>query len=148
MKNESPLLSVLVRRGTISDVQADKVLSLHELIVQNELTVAEATRELRQYLGDETVAPFEDAPPRAQIRLGEILLAASMVSSSDLIAAIEKGRAERLRFGEVLVRDFGFSQERLNQALSVQTQIKNEFISLYDGVQMLSIKAERVNIFK
>ena len=136
LKNESPLLFVLVKRGTISDVQADKVLSLHQLLSQNLLSIVEATIELRRFVGAGAIAVEDDLAPRTHIRLGEILLAANLVSSADLIASIEKGRSEKGRFGAILVRDFGFAQERLNQALSVQTQINNEFISLYDGVQM------------
>jgi hypothetical protein len=135
LKDESPLLSVLVRRNTISDRVADEILSVHEKLLLKEVTFEQAVDLLRK--GAQPSELKEGMPEFQPLRLGEILMAADLVTSVDLIAAIEKGRTEKKRFGAILVRDYGMNEDVLHRALFIQTQINSEYISVFDGIQGL-----------
>jgi hypothetical protein len=149
--NRLPFLAALMQRQALSGPTADYALTLQHAILRGELSFNDAVELLRKHnhKDDETVkgARFRsqsrplDVPVTSStkgIRLGELLVAARLITSVQLIAAVEQGRTRGQLVGEVLVEEGALSPEALETALSVQSKIDNGELSVEEGVNALS----------
>ncbi len=138
LRDKQPLIFILLKRGAISDLSADKILAVHERVMRDELSLEEAIKLLRK---SEVSAGYlvtdNRGGAKSELKLSEILIGAELVAPDHLIAAIEKGYAENIPFGKILVRDYGLPEPTLVQAEFVQTLINKNFVTVYDGIQRL-----------
>jgi hypothetical protein len=138
-RDETPLLVVLMQRGTITDLLAEQILSMQGRILNGELSLDDAAVKLKSNghsASDSSGEASNELKPRV-LRLGEILMAAELVTSTELVAAVEVARVEKVPFGKLLIRDTSLSEHVLEQAAFVQKQINGNFVTVYDGVQSL-----------
>ena len=117
LKKTLPILNVLVRRNSLSDLDANTVLSMHEQVVRGECTLEQAASRLRHDRASRGQDSRNLSEVNKPLRLGEILIAADLVTAADLIGAVEKGRSENVRFGQILIREFSLSEDVLQHAL-------------------------------
>ncbi len=148
--NRLPFLAALVQRQALSGPTADYALTLQHTILRGELSFNDAVELLRKHnhQDDEAVRgerlrglsarEVPGALSTKGIRLGELLVAARLITSVQLIAAVEKGRTRGQLVGEVLVEDGALSEEALERTLSVQSQIDNGELSVEEGVNELN----------
>lgn len=72
------------------------------------------------------------------IKIGQLLLGAGLLSGADLAEALEIAKESGQLIGRVLVMSGFVSDEQLKAGLSVQERIRNNQLSLDDGIKELS----------
>lgn len=72
------------------------------------------------------------------IKIGQLLLGAGLLSGADLAEALEIAKESGQLIGRVLVMSGFVSDEQLKAGLSVQEKIRNNQLSLDDGIRALS----------
>ncbi|HEY9730823.1 MAG TPA: hypothetical protein V6C89_02860 [Drouetiella sp.] len=144
-----PFLSALVQRNVITTDTADYVLSMQEKVLLNEMSFEEAVDLLsRCKKPDGKVAKPEALrkPVTREIetfkgsRLGELLVASTIITPLQLISAIEEGRRKGKLTGEVLVSQGSLTEGDLKRVLNAQGRIENGTLSFADAVGKLDPK--------
>jgi len=147
--NRLPFLAALVQRQAVTGAHADYALTLQHLILRGSISFDRAVELLKKHkksdaasIGSKDDSAAEEAtlpefPVPKGIRLGELLVAAALVTSVQLIAAVEKGRIRGQLVGEILVDDGALSADALEHALTVQKKIDNGIVSIEEGVTEL-----------
>ncbi len=140
-----PFLSVLVQRQVMTADTADYVLSIQEMILQDLMSFEEAVDLLsRCKKPDGSLARPEAAkkPVTREIefkegRLGELLVASTIITPLQLISAVEEGRRKGILFGEMLVLQGSLSEVDLKRALNAQGRIENGNLTFAEAVGKL-----------
>jgi len=144
-----PFLSALVQRNVITADVADYVLSIQEKVLLNDMSYEEAIDLLsRCKKPDGKVAKPEALrkPVTREIetfkgsRLGELLVASTIVTPLQLISAIEEGRRKGKLTGEVLISQGSLTEVDLKRVLNAQGRIENGTLSFADAVGKLDPK--------
>lgn len=139
-----PLGRVLVIRKVIPEAVAYAALSAQIYIKEGKITSQKAIEALKhaasnrlsmdvslQELGHISTARMEP------LRLGELLVAADLVSEIDLLSAVEKRLGTDLPIGQILLRHNLVSPGLLNKALALQDMANNEGKNPYEIVALL-----------
>jgi hypothetical protein len=71
------------------------------------------------------------------IRLGELLMLASLVSEIDLLSAVERGMLDEQPIGQVLVRVGLITEQTLEQALQLQNLVTRAQLRPLDAAEVL-----------
>jgi len=71
------------------------------------------------------------------LRIGELLTSAGLVTEGDKMSAIEQGLVSKLPIGQVLLRQGLISQALLNDTLKVQELVNNNVISPQQATELL-----------
>ncbi len=144
-----PFLSALVQRNVITAGTADYVLSIQEKVLLNEMSFEEAIDLLsRCKKPDGKVAKPEALrrPVTREIetfkgsRLGELLVASTIVTPLQLISAVEEGRRKGKLTGEVLISQGSLTEIDLKRVLNAQGRIENGTLSFSEAVGKLDPK--------
>lgn len=101
-----------IKEGKITSQKAIEAL---RLTVQKQLSLDSALKELG-YMPTSRMEPF---------RLGELLVAADLVSEIDLLSAVEKRLGEDLPIGQILLRHNLITNGLLQKALKLQDLVNN-----------------------
>lgn len=144
-----PFLSALVQRNVLTTEVADYVLSIQEKVLLNEMSFEEAIDLLsRCKKPDGKVAKPEALrrPVTREIetfkgsRLGELLVASTIVTPLQLISAVEEGRRKGKLTGEVLISQGSLTEVDLKRVLNAQGRIENGTLSFAEAVGKLDPK--------
>lgn len=144
-----PFLSVLVQRMVITADTADYVLSIQEKVLLGEMSFEEAVDLLsRCTKPDGNIAKPEAAkkPPTREIetfkgsRLGELLVASTIVTPLQLISAVEEGRRKGKLTGEVLISQGSLTEVDLKRVLNAQGRIAQGTLTFEEAVGKLDPK--------
>ena len=143
--HQLPIIQVLIKRKAISDLVGDVVLVIERLLAQDALSYDQAVQTIRvsnrQQVGaDEALQMLgHNSKLSKDLRLGELLMAASILTATDLLGAVERAGYEKRFMGELLVEKGLLNDELLQTALIIQRRINDELIGPADGVAQLSI---------
>lgn len=144
-----PFLSALVQRNVLTADTADYVLSIQEKVLLNEMSYEEAIDLLgRCKKPDGKVAKPESLrrPVTREIetfkgsRLGELLVASTIVTPLQLISAVEEGRRRGKLTGEVLISQGSLTEVDLKRVLNAQGRIENGTLSFAEAIGKLDPK--------
>lgn len=144
-----PFLSALVQRNVLTADTADYVLTIQEKVLLNEMSHEEAIDLLsRCKKPDGKVAKPEALrrPVTREIetfkgsRLGELLVASTIVTPLQLISAVEEGRRRGKLTGEVLISQGSLTEVDLKRVLNAQGRIENGTLSFAEAVGKLDPK--------
>lgn len=139
-----PLGRVLVIRKVIPEAVAYAALSAQIYIREGRITSQQAIEGLR--LASEKMIPLEQALQQLRfipytrlepLRLGELLVAADLVSEIDLLSAVEKRLGTDLPIGQILLRHNLITPGLLRKALSLQDLANNQGKNPAEIVSML-----------
>lgn len=127
-----PLGRVLVIRNVVPEAVAYAALSAQTYIKEGKITSQQAIEALRlaaqKHLSMESALKELGYMPQARMepfRLGELLVAADVVSEIDLLSAVEKRLGEDLPIGQILLRHNLISKSLLKKALKLQDLVNN-----------------------
>ncbi|MBS2002474.1 MAG: hypothetical protein JST44_13270 [Cyanobacteria bacterium SZAS LIN-5] len=144
-----PYLSALVQRNVVTMETADYLLSMQEKVLLSEVSFEEAVDLLsRCKKPDGKVANPEALrkPVTREIetfkgsRLGELLVASTMITPLQLISAVEEGRRRGKLTGEVLVSQGSLTEGDLKRVLNAQGRIENGSLSFAEAIGKLDPK--------
>jgi hypothetical protein len=114
---------VLLRDGKITREQAVAGLKAS---AKKQQTMEESLEEVGAYAADEN-----------QVKLGELLAAARLVSESDKVAAVEVGLERKQPVGKVLVESGVIPQRVLDDCLKLQKLVSNGSLTLSEAAEAL-----------
>lgn len=119
-----PFVATLVQRRALTDVMADYVLTVHAMMREGSINFDRAVELLtvQKPLGGRTTQEME-IPVTKGVRIGELLVAAQLITSVQLISGVERARLLDKRIGEVLVEEGTLPVGALNMALETQKRI-------------------------
>jgi hypothetical protein len=146
---QMPYLSALVQRNVLTIDTADYVLSMQEKVLLSEMSFEEAVDLLsRCKKPDGKVAKPEalQKPVTREIetfkgsRLGELLVASTIITPLQLISALEESRRRGKLTGEVLVSQGSLTEGDLKRVLNAQGRIENGSLSFAEAVGKLDPK--------
>ncbi|CAN5270571.1 hypothetical protein BH10CYA1_BH10CYA1_36690 [soil metagenome] len=146
---QMPFLSALVQRNVLTADTADYLLSIQEKVLLNDMSFEEAIDLLsRCKKPDGKVAKPEALrrPVTREIetfkgsRLGELLVASTIVTPLQLISAVEEGRRRGKLTGEVLISQGSLSEVDLKRVLNAQGRIENGTLSFTEAIGKLDPK--------
>lgn len=127
-----PLGRVLVIRNVIPEAVAYAALSAHMYLKEGKITAQQAIEGLKlsaqRHISMDHALKELTFMPRARmepLRLGELLVAADLVSEIDLLSAVEKRLGEDLPIGQILLRHNLISNSLLQKALKLQDMVNN-----------------------
>jgi hypothetical protein len=143
-----PFLSVLVQRQVMTADTADYVLSIQQMVLQDGMSFEEAVDLLsRCKKPDGSLARPEAAkkPVTREIkfkggRLGELLVASTIITPLQLIAGVEEGRRKGKLTGEALVMQGSLTEVDLKRALNAQGRIESGNLTFAEAVGKLDPK--------
>jgi len=129
-----PLGRMLVLQKTISNELLTTALDLQVRVRDEMLSREEAIATLRTQAGlapldpaeiesaaaKPPAAPHQDAPRKKGVRLGELMVMASVLTETDVMNALEWGLVNHQTIGQVLITQKLVSQELLDAALELQ----------------------------
>ncbi|HEY9678736.1 MAG TPA: hypothetical protein V6C76_12055 [Drouetiella sp.] len=144
-----PFLSTLVQRNALTADAADYVLSIQEKLLLQEIAYEEAIEFLsRCEKPDGKIAKPEVAsrPVTKEIevfkgsRLGELLVASTIITPLQLVSALEEGRRKGKLTGEVLISQGSLSEVDLKRVLNAQGRVENGSLTFDEAVGKLDPK--------
>lgn len=124
-----PLGRILVLNGSLPDGLLRFALELQVRVRDGMMTRAEAIDALRaeaaklgsvNAAGDFTTPTLMRSPSQKQLRLGELLVVAGLITETDVMSCLELGLMTERPIGEVMVDQGYVSPDMLNIALAVQ----------------------------
>lgn len=121
-----PLARVLVLKGIINNLVAYVALTSQQMLRDNKLTreqaiqAVQAARASRATIEDAYLMGYLRMRPSNHIRLGELLVRASLVDDDEVVLAVEQSIKQGLTLGEVLLGRGAISEECLTRALEAQ----------------------------
>jgi len=144
-----PLGRVLILLDRMNEPGLDAALKLQRQIRLGQMAPEEGAIQLRETLlltpttfGDE----FEDknkpngkTPTKGMenMKLGELLVAASLISEKEVDIALDIATANNKMIGEVLTEHSWIEEDVLEQALTMQTEARNKRMTYHDVVERL-----------
>lgn len=140
-----PLGRTLVLSGLIPEELLSIAINAQVLLRDSRVSRAQATQSLRSAFSRHVPieVPLAEKgyyalPTRQSIRLGEILLAAGVLSEQELMTALEFGLANNKPVGEVLT-DLRFIEEAtISAALALQKMVAEQSLKLEEATFALS----------
>jgi hypothetical protein len=144
-----PFLSALAQRNVLTPEAADYVLSLQEKILLSELSFEEAVDLLSRCKKPDGKVAKPDAtrkPVTREIetfkggRLGELLVASTIITPIQLIAAVEESRRKGKLTGEILVSQGSLTEVDLKRVLNAQGRIQNGTLTFTEAIGKLDPK--------
>jgi tetratricopeptide (TPR) repeat protein/predicted nucleic acid-binding protein len=135
-----PLGRMLVLQKTITNEVLTTALDLQVRVRDDMLSREEAITTLRSQAGlsplepgqiQEASAkpqalPHQDAPRKKGVRLGELMVMASVLTETDVMNALEWGLVNQQTIGQVLISQKLVSQELLDAALELQKLVDTD----------------------
>lgn len=143
--HELPIVQILIKRGAINDLIGDVVLLLEKLVGQDVLSYEQAVQALSEAHGKkvglhEALQGLGHQNKLSQnLRLGELLLAAGIVTPHDLLGAVESALYKKQYMGEVLVEQGLLSKDLLEAALAIQRRINDEAVTPSQGIEQMKL---------
>jgi signal transduction histidine kinase len=139
-----PLGRVLVLRQVLPEFVAYAALTAQVLMREQRITRQQAVEVVREANTRMTVEPgamrLEGARiegSSGKIRLGELLIAASIVTEIDLVTAVERAIVEERPIGQVLLEAGLITEELLGFALDLQGKVNSRVITPNGAVRLL-----------
>lgn len=139
-----PFGRLLVLSGSLPEQLLESALNAQILIRDQRITREQAIDGLRAAKTRQIAVevPLMDKglyrlPSHKTIRLGELLVLASLISEADLMYAVEMGLVNQKPIGKVLIELGLITQEMLNVALKVQEGVGRGELSPLAGAQSL-----------
>ncbi len=131
-----PLGRVMVLTQKLSEELLTAALTTQVLIRDEKLTRDQAIQGLKaakRRRGDFEKSLIEQGlyqpPGKPWIKLGELLVKASLVTETDIMTCLETSLAKELALGEVLVQSGYINTQVLNAALDIQKMVGNKTLS-------------------
>ncbi|MBX3149512.1 hypothetical protein KF728_05080 [Candidatus Obscuribacterales bacterium] len=138
-----PLGRVLVLRGVCNEMLTYAALTAQVLLREGNITREQALEGLkivnqRKITMEESLDQQGLIAKRGHtIRLGELLMLASLVSEIDLLSAVERGMLDEQPIGQVLVRVGLITEQTLEQALQLQNLVTRAQLRPLDAAEVL-----------
>jgi hypothetical protein len=138
-----PLGRVLVLRGVCNEMLTYAALTAQVLLREGNITREQAVQGLkivsqRKITMEESLDQQGLSAKRGHtIRLGELLMLASLVSEIDLLSAVERGMLDEQPIGQVLVRVGLITEQTLEQALQLQGLVTRAQLKPLDAAEVL-----------
>jgi tetratricopeptide (TPR) repeat protein len=137
-----PLGRMLVLQKTITNEVLTTALDLQVRVRDEMLSRAEAITTLRAQAGlapllpgdvsaepaKPQALPHQDAPRKKGVRLGELMVMASVLTETDVMNALEWGLVNQQTIGQVLISQKLVSQELLDAALELQKLVDTDVL--------------------
>ena len=137
-----PLGRMLVLQKTITNEVLTSALDLQVRVRDDMLGRAEAIAALRSQAGlaplepGQVIAepakppalPHQDAPRKKGVRLGELMVMASVLTETDVMNALEWGLVNQQTIGQVLITQKLVSQSLLDAALDLQKLVDTDVL--------------------
>ena len=144
-----PLGRVLVLRQVVPEAVAYAALTAQVLVREGKISAEQAINALKLSAQkrksiEESLSELKYLPPTRQdpIRLGELLIAAELVSEIDLLTAVEKGMSEGTPIGQILHNHGFLTQELLDKALTLQFMTNKRAMTPIEAVAILQRAAQ------
>ena len=129
-----PLARVLVLKGWMTNLVAYAALTSQQLLRDDKLTREQALHAVRSAASSKAVVDSDQINeylqfvPSTNVRVGELLVAARMVSEEDLVSAVESSLDKGEVLGEVLVHRGLISPDSLERALEAQRLVTKNIL--------------------
>ncbi len=123
-------LQVLIRDGKVKFLEAVKVLRIAE---SNDGDLASALSRLNLDL---------DHRPQSQPKMGQLLVAAGLISRRDGLTILELGMESDRSYGELLVEFQLVSQNVVNAAIAIQDMFVNPLFTKSRAIRLLKLVEE------
>lgn len=150
-----PVMNALIERRAISDQLADTCLTIENLLMTDSLPWEVAIPALKRvYANNETLdaaiaATSQDRNIKPMMTmLGSLLLSADLITTKQLLKAVEQGRIQGRRFGQILVEEGLVSNETIARGLEVQKLVNDGILSWQDGTFALRSDEPMAEIFR
>ena len=147
-----PLGRVLVVTGKVSEEALANILNAQVLIRDGKITREQAIKGLRQArekqepiekiltdLDKAATSSVSKSPNAGGIRLGELLVGASLIDQSNLMNAVEIGLFKDKLVGQVLSQLGLVNQEDLSAALELQRLVSSRLTQSQDAIEALRL---------
>jgi hypothetical protein len=137
-----PLGRLLVSLGTLSDEVLASALNAQTLIRSGNVPREQAVQGLKSAHNRRKPLEAKDqgihlGPHRPSIRLGELLVAAQLVTDEDVRASLELSLVKQKSLGEMLIEQKVIALELLDSALVLQEMAANEALSADQATECL-----------
>lgn len=137
-----PMGRILVLNGATQDKILGKALDLMVKVRDGLIEREEAVEALRAHVGVAPGTPMTQnllLPPKGKrIRLGELMVRASVMSESDVLSALELGLSYGTLIGQVMVEQGYIAPHLLDAALEVQEYVEQQQLTVERGVEVLA----------
>ena len=140
-----PFGRILVLGGILSESLLSAAVNAQILVRDGKLTAEQAVEALkvaaRRQISIEVLLKekgFYDLPNRSCPRIGEILLFCDLISSNELVNALEVGLVARKPIGEVLVDAKLLTNELLQAVLQVQNLIADSKLTINEAKELIT----------
>jgi hypothetical protein len=131
-----PLARVLVRKGVMSNLVAYTALSSQQLLRQNKVSRDQALQAVRAAassnanIEEDYVSGYLRMSPKNNLRLGELLTLAQLITEEALIKAVEKALSKGETLGEVLVGSSLIHADTMERALEAQKMVTKGYLDV------------------
>jgi len=143
-----PLGRVLILLDRMNEPGLDAALKLQRQIRLGHMAAEEGAIQLRETLlltpnsyGDTFETKNDGVKPATKgmesMKLGELLVAAGLISEKEVDIALDIATANNKMIGEVLTEHSWIEEDVLNQALTMQNEARNKRMSYHDVVERL-----------
>lgn len=144
-ENGMPLGRTLCMMGALTQSQLARALELQRMVRNGEVTHSQAVLNLHSDRVTEGMNSVSGALRkinlRKNIKLGELLMLAGIISESDIMNAIEYGLTSAKPLGDVLI-DMGLvTRQLLNLALQLQESVSHGDLNVHAAMDALSYVA-------
>jgi len=137
-----PMGRILVLNGATQDKILGKALDLMVKVRDGLIEREEAVDALRAHVGVAPGTPMTQnllLPPKGKrIRLGELMVRASVMSESDVLSALELGLSYGALIGQVMVEQGYIAPHLLDADLEVQEYVEQQQLTVDRGVEVLA----------
>ncbi|MDZ4837979.1 MAG: hypothetical protein SGJ27_29705 [Candidatus Melainabacteria bacterium] len=136
------LSKVLTDRGSISSVSIEQILSMESFLQTEQITYETANKVLHMCmekgidLSDALSASnLPDLAKKARARWGQLLIAAELMTTEDLIPMIEQSLVQKTEVAEVLLSEKRFTPKEVEVLVGTQAKVHSEMMTVHQAVE-------------
>lgn len=150
-----PIMNALIERRAITEQLADTCLTVENLLMTDSLPWEVAVPALKRVYAsneslDDAIAATRqerDIKPLMTM-LGSLLLGADLITAKQLLKAVEQGRIQGRRFGQILVEEGLVNNETIERGLEVQKLVNDGILNWQSGTMALRSDEPMEEIFR
>lgn len=150
-----PVMNALIERRSITEPLADTCLTVENLVISDSLPWEVAVPALKRvYANNDTLdaaiaatSQDRDIKPLMTM-LGSLLLGADLITAKQLLNAVEQGRIQGRRFGQLLVEKGLVSDATIERGLEVQKLVNDGILNWQGGTYALRSDEPMEEIFR
>jgi hypothetical protein len=131
-----PLARVLVRKGAISNLVAYSALTSQQMLREEKLTRDQAVEAVRAAstsnarIEEDYVTGYLRLSPTNNLRLGELLILAQLISEDALIRSVDSALLKGSTLGEMLIANGLVQQDTMERALEAQRLVTKNLLDV------------------